>query len=94
MKEKKKHQTNKVRYSGRRLVRKCPKCGCEQNTKIKTPEVYYVCAKCGSKWRSNQMIKLWRRPHEKRYSGLVKKLKVEKTAISNKEFKEKLNKII
>ena len=94
MKDKKKHKTKKHLHDGHRLVRKCPKCGCEQVTKIKTTEVYYVCEKCKSKWRSFQMIKIWRRPHEKTYSGLVKKLKVEKTPMSNKEFKEKLNKII
>ncbi|MBR2448940.1 MAG: hypothetical protein IKB30_02335 [Clostridia bacterium] len=85
----KKHKTNKDSYTNRKLTRKCPKCGAVINNKktmhrndalgiYRDFTTVFICGECNAVWRSGQTIKVWQR------------LKQPSKAISNKEFKKKL----
>ena len=74
-KRKKKHKTNKDKYFGRKLVRICPKCGCEDIEKVihytntetigrQIKRVFFKCKKCGGIGKSKQFICVHRAPGE------------------------------
>ena len=86
----KKHKTNNQFYSGRKLTRLCPKCAAEikknkrlhrnEELGIHRDETVYVCERCHNIWHSWQTIKIWQRLKQN-----------PKKAISNKEYKQRLN---
>lgn len=84
----KKRRPNKDSYTGRKLVRLCPKCGEEIKKEkwlrrndelgIYRDMKVYVCGKCNAVWQSAQTIKVWQR------------LKKNPPKQTNQEFKSRL----
>ena len=88
-KRKKKHKTNKDKYTGRELHRYCPKCNAEitkkrtlqRNDKLgvyRDGTTVFICDKCNAVWLSKQTNKVWQN------------LKRNPKPQTNKEFKDSL----
>lgn len=87
----KKHKTNKDKYTSRTLTRKCPKDGAvitkkrrlkaDKELGIPKDVTVYICPECGAVWGSKQVIKVWQN------------LKRSSPKMSRKEFKALLNSV-
>lgn len=88
----KKHKTNKYKFSGRKLHRFCPICNTELTTKNVIHESFYnerkgqvytralyACKNCQRIWYSNETIKVWKDGRKK-----------TRRHLSNAQFKKSL----